>query len=432
MTCIFTFFWWMLLPFLGENGMPGTQKSMAKLPVVKQQESNLLDSLLQANPDVFGKITADPEKYEVQIIFTQIRRDQQNRPTFKHHYYRVDSNKYFNPASLVKLPVSILTLEKLRLLQKHGLTLNSRMETDIAGPCQSAVNAFPKQGILAPTPGKYISRMLLVSDNNSYNRLYEFLGQEYLHKLLSSWEFPEVRIVQRFAGCTPAANRCTNPVRFYNEDRKLLYAQPPACNPNALKNPLGIIGKGKAHNQNGRQVQGPYDFTFSNFLPLQAVHQMLMSVMFPEQMKTPGSPQLEPEDYKFLRNYLARYPEESEFPEYRTGLKYFPTYKKYLYYGAHREAKPQPALRIFNVVGQSFGYLADCAYFADFDNGTEFFLSAVIYVNDDGIINDGKYEYKSIGFPFLGALGKVIYAYEKEQMKPNKPDLSAFQVRETE
>jgi hypothetical protein len=274
--------------------------------------------------------------------------------------------------------------------------------------------------------------MLLVSDNNSYNRLYEFLGQEYIYKQLGNWGFPEARIVQRFAGCEPAANRCTNPIKLYTSNHKLLYSQPAVCNAEVLKNPLGTVGKGIAHNQKGKLVNGPYDFTYSNYLPLQVVHQMLMSVMFPEKVKSSGFPQLEPEDYKFLRNYLARQLEESEFAEYRTSPKYFSAYKKYLYYGANREVKPQAGLRIFNVVGQSFGYLSDCAYFADSESGTEFFLSAVIYVNENGIINDGRYVYRSIGLPFLGALGKVIYAYEKTQVKPYKPDLSTFQIQEGE
>ena len=429
MACFHTFFWWLLFQFLFENGIPGAQKSMSKPAVATQNQSNLLDSLLNAHPAFFGKITADPEKYEVQIIFTRIIRDQHNRPSFEHHYYGVNSKQYFNPASLVKLPVAILTLEKLRQLQKPGLTRNSRMETGVAGPCQSAVSAFPKNRNPVPTPGRYISRMLLVSDNNSYNRLYEFLGQEYLNKRLGGWGFPEARILQRFAGCSQAANRCTNPIRFFTDNRKLLYAQPPACNPEVLQNPLGFVGKGKAHNRGGKLIKAPYDFTYSNYLPLQAVHQMLMSVMFPEQMENSGTPQLEPQDYRFLRNNLARQPEESEFPEYRASPQYFPAYKKYLYYGADSEAKPQPGLRIFNVVGRSFGFVSDCAYFADFESGTEFFLSAVIYVNEDEIINNGRYEYRSIGLPFLGNLGKVIYQYEKEQKKPFKPDLSAFQVQ---
>jgi len=45
----------------------------------------------------------------------------------------------------------------------------------------------------------------------------------------------------------------------------------------------------------------------------------------------------------------------------------------------------------------------------------EFLLSAVIYVNEDEIFNDDKYEYDEIGLPFLANLGRVIYKYELER-----------------
>ena len=39
-------------------------------------------------------------------------------------------------------------------------------------------------------------------------------------------------------------------------------------------------------------------------------------------------------------------------------------------------------------------------------------LSAVLYVNADGVLNDDKYEYDSIGFPFLRDLGRRVYEAE--------------------
>lgn len=85
-------------------------------------------------------------------------------------------------------------------------------------------------------------------------------------------------------------------------------------------------------------------------------------------------------------------------------------------------------IRIFNKVGQAYGYLTDNAYIVDFKNGVEFLLSAVIYVNDNQIFNDDKYEYDEIGFPFLANLGKVIYEYELKRNKKFSPDLSKFNL----
>jgi hypothetical protein len=62
----------------------------------------------------------------------------------------------------------------------------------------------------------------------------------------------------------------------------------------------------------------------------------------------------------------------------------------------------------------------------DFERGVEFFLTATILVNEDGIFNDDKYEYETVGKPFLARLGQVIYEYELGRKRRHKPDLSQF------
>lgn len=83
-------------------------------------------------------------------------------------------------------------------------------------------------------------------------------------------------------------------------------------------------------------------------------------------------------------------------------------------------------IRVFNEVGDAYGFLQDAAYVIDFGNGIEFLLSATIYCNSDGIFNDDKYNYQTTGLPFMKHLGEVIYQYEMSRTKTRKPDLSEF------
>ena len=55
-------------------------------------------------------------------------------------------------------------------------------------------------------------------------------------------------------------------------------------------------------------------------------------------------------------------------------------------------------------------------------------LSATLYVNEDEILNDGKYEYEAIGHPFLYQLGQTIYHHELQRKRKHRPDLSFFQL----
>ena len=98
---------------------------------------------------------------------------------------------------------------------------------------------------------------------------------------------------------------------------------------------------------------------------------------------------------------------------------------KFLFYGSEKD-KAMPGLRIFNKVGDAYGFLIDAAYFTDFNYNIEFFLSAIIYCNSDGVFNDDKYDYDTVGFPFLKNLGKVIYDYELTRVRKKQPDLSEF------
>ena len=53
-------------------------------------------------------------------------------------------------------------------------------------------------------------------------------------------------------------------------------------------------------------------------------------------------------------------------------------------------------------------------------------ISAVIHCNSDEIFNDYKYDYDSLGYPFMKNLGQVIYAHEMKRIKRVVPDLKEF------
>jgi hypothetical protein len=118
---------------------------------------------------------------------------------------------------------------------------------------------------------------------------------------------------------------------------------------------------------------------------------------------------------------MSEYPSESKYPHYDT-TEYFDSYTKFFLFKSGRSHVP-PYIRIFNKPGWSYGFLTDVAYIADFKNRIEFMVSAVIYVNSDGILNDDKYEYDETGYPFFKELGNIIYEYELTRKRKYRPDL---------
>jgi hypothetical protein len=80
--------------------------------------------------------------------------------------------------------------------------------------------------------------------------------------------------------------------------------------------------------------------------------------------------------------------------------------------------------RVSAKTGWSYGFLTDVAYVVDFKHGVEFMISANIYTNSDGILNDDKYDYDSIGYPFFQQVGEIIYNYELTLKRSYRPNLS--------
>ncbi len=136
---------------------------------------NILSDILKKYPDQFAKITEKPENYRVQILYTQIDRDVHNRPKFTSYAYRVNPNEYFYPASTVKFPACLLALEKLNGLNIKDLNRKSIIHHDSAFAQQVPVFKDPTAPDAHPTIEHYIKKILMVSDNDAFNRLYEFM-----------------------------------------------------------------------------------------------------------------------------------------------------------------------------------------------------------------------------------------------------------------
>lgn len=379
-------------------------------------------------PEAVRRVLDDPAKYEPQILYVRIDRDKQGHPVFSEFRWNLDSLRYFYPASTVKMPVAVLALEKLNDIAVDGVNRNTRVEVDSIHPPQTSVVTDPTAKGGLPTIGHYIQQVFVVSSNDAFNRLYEFVGQDEIHYRLRARGIGQTRILHRLGN--PAFghedNRHTNRIRFMDGD-EVLWEQTerhatldhPVVLPNTRKG-LGHI------NDEGEKVDEPFDFSLKNFFPLDEQVGMLKRILFPESFPEYQRFRLTANDYRFLYAKMGMLPRESAFPEYRSE-EHHDSEAKFFIYGDSEDPMPGH-IRIFNKVGWAYGYLTDCAYIADFENGVEFILAATVHVNENRVYNDGKYEYETVGIPYLAELGQMFYTYELNRERKNKPDLSRFQV----
>ncbi len=406
------------------------------------QASNdtFLEDLMKKQPDKFGDILKNAADRRVQILYTQIDRDKNNVPTFRSYRFRVNADEYFYPASTVKLPASLLALEKVNQLKIKGLTRKTPMLSDSSyeGQIKQFQDPTNLENGGLPTIEHYVKKILLVSDNDAHNRLYEFMGQEPFNEILKAKGFKDMRVVHRLqTPMTREQNKRSNPISFQNvqntegdEGDKVslnrLYFQPMLVSTKNYEAPKPIkIGKGFMRGDS--VVLDPFDFTYRNNYPIETQQAILRTVLFPETVLVSQRFDLTEDDYTLVRKYMSMSPLESKNPKYPDldSAGSYDSYCKFLMFGDNKKPMPKN-IRIFNKVGDAYGFLIDNAYIVDFEKGVEFMLTVTIYCNSDGIFNDDKYDYDAVGYPFMADIGKAIYDYEVKRKRKRKPNLAKF------
>ncbi|KQR67305.1 serine hydrolase [Pedobacter sp. Leaf176] len=397
---------------------------------VNAQKTNtvFLKKLMESKPELFNSVLTHHDKNQIQILYTQVNRDAKNKPTFKNYSYNLDPHHYFYPASTVKLAAVIFALEKVNRLKSSGLTSKSTMITDSAFKGQTMVkkDTSAKNGL--PTIEHYIKKILLTSDNDAFNRLFEFIGRAEINEKLKKNGLNDSRILNRLAiGDAGETAKHTNPIQFYNGN-KLVYIQPAQYDPKAYRLTLTntIMGKGYLDSTD-KLVNKPFSLDTKNAFAINDQQKLMQKLMFPDAFHASERYDLTPEDYNLIYTYMSKYPTESDYPRYDS-KEFWPTYAKMLYYGREQNINLDANIRIFNKYGDSYGYIIDNSYFVDFKNGIEYFLTAVVHSNEDGIFNDNKYEYETVCYPFMKNLGRTIYEFELSRNRKQKPDLSKFKM----
>jgi hypothetical protein len=328
------------------------------------------------------------ENYAVQIRFSQVHR-KNDTISFTDYSFQVDSTRYFYPASTVKFPIALLALSKLNTLKNMDRNTPFYVEGDT----------------VETTIKKEIEKIFAVSDNAANNRLFEFLGQDYINQELQKILDGPVRISHRLSA--PNSDEITSkPLIVYLNDSTTTFLAE-SINTSAKPLIMKDIEKGLGYYEEDSLLQGAFDFSLKNYYPIETQHEFLKKVLFPDQYGAKDKLNLSNEQLNFVRNAMSTVPKKLGYDP----VVYYDGYCKFFMYGDTKVNIPEH-IKIYNKVGDAYGTLTDCAYIHDTKSDIEFLLTATILVNRNAIFNDNTYEYDEIGFPFLAELGRELYAYE--------------------
>lgn len=355
-------------------------------------------ALKSDHPAISG-IMQNLDSHEVQILYTRIDTTANGAPLLTEFSFQLDATHYFYPASTVKFPVAVLALEKIDALHTISRNTPYTMEGD------SVVHTIEDE----------VRQLFAVSDNDAYNRLYEFLGRDYINAQLQRKRLQPVRISHRLA-TENASDKERTPLLFRLNESDTIFQSLPnlstATDSEIQKLKLKKTVKGKGFMRNDTLIAQPMDFSEKNYLPLRTQHELLKRLFFAELFPEDQQFQLAKETQEFLFNTMHTVPRNSGYDE----SEFYDSYGKFFIYGDSKERMPEN-LKIYNKVGYAFGTLTDTAYIVDEINDIHFLLSATILVNNNEIFNDDHYEYESVGIPFLAQLGRELYRYEFARKK---------------
>jgi len=367
-------------------------------------DQSKLEIILEGGSKAFKEVLNNP-RHEVQILYGEIVDD-----SIIHHTYHLSNNLYFYPASTVKMPVAFAALKKAQAL---GISLDSRLIIDSTKiyPRNLHFDAIHGDSITFTT---LVQSIFTVSDNTAYNILFGWLGKDYINNLYASMGI-ETRIVHQLGenafSFDPVSNQYSRKARIIQSGKDTLFFKEQLQDFDQ-KYALEKESKGKGYiNAQGNQVAEPFDFSAKNHVSLENLLTILERALVPEFLSKKPSFDFTDSTQIFLVNTMDMLPKDMPAP--------FDTlpdnYVKFLHYGNEPNGKIPSTISIRNKVGWAYGYLSDVAYFEDAQHDIRFFLGAVIHVNENEIYNDGKYQYETVGLPFLDELGDLIYAYELSQ-----------------
>tara|TARA_B110000444_G_scaffold82081_1_gene77575 strand:- start:1579 stop:2703 length:1125 start_codon:yes stop_codon:yes gene_type:complete len=353
--------------------------------IEKPYAQSLRTILKNSESDLINYVYDNHEKFEVQIILTELKK-RKNGFTIHKKKFNANKNNYFYPASSIKLPIALLTIEKLN----ESLNLNIDTEFSVQG--DTIITTFKKE----------ITDLFVISSNESYNRLFEFLGQDYINKKLKQKGFKDFSISHRLS-TEKSDNLKTKAINFYRNG-EINQIQKSINNKPVTKLNLKNLNKGIGFILDNELQNKPMDFSRKNYFSIEELNNILICLFFAEVSKNKKF-NLSKSQNLLIQKLMSSTPFDMGFDK-----NIYPNnYNKFFIYG---DKDGMINDNIFNKVGNAYGYSIDNAYIYEEKSDRHFVLTASIYTNGNNILNDNNYEYDEIGIPFLAEIGRFLTNYK--------------------
>lgn len=382
---------------LPASAVPITSSSAAAPP---PSVDPWLDAALRSADPKWEAWLADAESLRLQILVTVV----DSGGTWKTHALRPDA-EYVYPASAIKTFLAVAALRVLSERYGGDIPLGSRITRcrDDRPGCEppkedEAKDQDPgeeKKQHEKLYVGEEITKMLSYSDNDSYNRLFDIVGHHELNGEMVKMGFPSVRFHHRMSA--PADKSRTTLrvlVRPPGKPELLFKQRKSTFDPAPTTAPK--LDVGTSYRDETGTVDAPLSFAKKNYVSLGDLQKMTVSLVFPAR---PDAAPLGLSDGQ--REHLLK-AMTTRFTSRKHAAEHSPLSPGVL------DVMGDDRIRYVGKSGRAYGFHLENAFIEDKKTGRAFFVTAVVYSNPDGVMNDDDYGYDETTRPLLASLGAAL------------------------
>lgn len=359
---------------------------------VNHKDSDLI-SLLKGKDKLIDLVLNNQDKYHLQINFTRV--DERKSDITLHDYTLNKDKYYFHPASLIKLPIAITSLELIsKYEEEFGIDLNTFVHSETCS-CDFNTDRYVNSKA-RPNLDILLREMLVMSNNDAYNFFYNLSGPTYFNQRMKELSLNNIILRNRFySGCT---------YQGANEHGGLYFQKSNSSN----KYKIGCI-KDSVQNIEQTVYLNYANSRTSNVVSLHSIHRLMIQLFYPQSFSPDFKLSISNKNLEFLKSTLSSYP--NSVPNYQNVPNHFHKYLMPSIFLNNNTSK----IKIYSKNGNAGGYISDVMLLSDEENNVKYFLSISMLNYKQKSYYKRRVVYTTPGIDVFRKISNVLYEYAKKQ-----------------
>lgn len=388
-------------------------------PPVEPLHALPAEALLRHMPGTFDNLLGDAEKRRLQLLIGEVVTDPATGERSVQYYEHRLNAEYFYPASAIKTVGAVGALLKIQDLNDRCAASTDpcphvTIDTPVTvQPKTALLDGYPEQEYEV-SPGtkstlrRLIKDCLIISSNPAFCRTYDVAGHQLINERLAEAGLDSLRLNTRLGpvGLPDEVHRLSPIVVFDTEPGPLTVDLPPSEVVHPPHDMPGLlVGQAYLAPQTNERVDAPLDFSRKNYISLRDMLSIIMAVV--DRDLLPSHVTLGDEINDKNRAFLREVMETSPGSRGSTTVEEREARFKPLMPGVIRVI-PRNEVTYVNKAGRAYGFHIEVAYIENKVNRKGVFVATSLFVDTDGTLNDNRYAYDTISYPYFQDLGELV------------------------